>query len=107
MIGTFIAKELRPKSAEKKLEYSIKIQKNLKTKPDIFGSKFNLRSYKIFGVNNLYQKKVIKHMVLEFKMIHKSKQSFSIQNSTWSLTDWLFSTTYSLFSTFLLFTFYK
>ena len=54
MIGTFIAKELKPKSAEKKLEYSIKIQKNLKTKPDIFGSKFNLRSYKIFGANNLY-----------------------------------------------------
>ena len=35
MIETFIAKELRPKS-EKILEYRIKIQKNSKTKTDIF-----------------------------------------------------------------------
>ena len=42
MIGTFIVKELRPKS-EKKIEYSIKMQ----AKTDSYlGSKVNFHSYK-------------------------------------------------------------
>ena len=54
------------------------MQKNSKIKTD----KFNLHSYKIFSFNKLYLKKLIKHMVLECRIIRKLKQSFLIQNST-------------------------